>query len=328
MPSFVVVYGGPNTEDDFTDCFDKFRVVLLKKRISSQDVKCFKWQQTAGLFARLNTEDQSTWCVETPGQRETEVSPETFLDPRSSDLRGYCSFLVQNDATAYEDTLASLPVSDPLPGLSWSYASKALWFFFGRNPTGSLTLSGRPEHTDSIATDGTWHYQSSGSKTWFIRPTPQLLKYWKDEKLDTSYDSSTRLRVDCEEGDIVVINTRLWKHCTIILPQDVPSVSFARDFYTDTSSEQAVMNDSTMPATLEGTMKNLDGLYATDDIDAGTVIFTENDLPECHIPSAINPNCEVVELEDGTSALVSMKHIAQGQFFCVAESESDESEQE
>ena len=67
VPSFVVVYGGPNTEDDFTDCFDKFRVVLLKKRISSQDVKCFKWQQTAGLFARLNTEDQSTWCERHPG---------------------------------------------------------------------------------------------------------------------------------------------------------------------------------------------------------------------------------------------------------------------
>ena len=182
-------------------------------------------------------------------------------------------------------------------------------------------------HTDAVSTDGTWHYQSSGSKTWFIRPTPQLLKYWKDEKLDTSYDSSTRLRVDCGEGDILVINTRLWKHSTIILPQEVPSVSFARDFYTDASSEQAGMNDSTTSATLEGTMRNVDGLYATEDIGEGTVIFTENDFPECELPRSATPNCEVVELEDGTSALVSLG-IAQGQFFCVAESQSNESEQE
>ena len=31
-------------------------------------------------------------------------------------------------------------------------------------------LRGRPEHTDSVDHDGTWHVQLQGRKTWFVRP--------------------------------------------------------------------------------------------------------------------------------------------------------------
>jgi hypothetical protein len=42
-----------------------------------------------------------------------------------------------------------------------------------------------------------------------------------------------------------------------------------------------------------------------------------------------DPNCEVVELEDGTSAIVSIRDIAAGEFFCTAEDvESESSEKD
>jgi U3 small nucleolar RNA-associated protein 6 len=72
----------------------------------------------------------------------------------------------------------------------------------------------------------------------------------------------------------------------------------------------------------------LDGLYATNDVEKGTIIFEETNMPDCELHrSATNPNCEVVELEDGTSAVVSCRPIAAGEFLCVPES-SDEEEEE
>jgi hypothetical protein len=71
---------------------------------------------------------------------------------------------------------------------------------------------------------------------------------------------------------------------------------------------------------------NMDSLYATNDIDEGTVIFTEKDMPNGELhrsATAIKANCEVVELEDGTSAVVSSRVITAGEIFCVPES-SDE----
>ena len=39
--------------------------------------------------------------------------------------------------------------------------------------------------------------------------------------------------------------------------------------------------------------------------------------------SATAPNCEVVELEDGTNAVVTTKDVACGDFFCLPESDSE-----
>jgi hypothetical protein len=72
-------------------------------------------------------------------------------------------------------------------------------------------------------------------------------------------------------------------------------------------------------------MTNLDGLHATNAIEADTIIFTEADLPDCELYISKAPNCEVVELEDGKSAVVSIRNIAIGEFFCVQEASSDES---
>lgn len=74
-------------------------------------------------------------------------------------------------------------------------------------------------------------------------------------------------------------------------------------------------------------MTNVDGMYAVSDIDAGTIIFTEKDMPDVEIHrSRENPNCEVVQFEDGTNAVVSTQDIPTGAFFALPESDSEESE--
>ena len=77
-------------------------------------------------------------------------------------------------------------------------------------------------------------------------------------------------------------------------------------------------------------MTNIDGLYATEAIDAGTIIFTEIDMPDCelHRSSISAANCEVVELEDGTSAVVSRRNIFAGEFFCIPESDDEPDDEE
>jgi len=135
--------------------------------------------------------------------------------------------------------------------------------------------------------------------------------------------------VECREGDVLVVNTRLWFHQTMLPTQSVPSVSYARDFWArpnrpdvDDKQQQSSGDD--------GNMTNVDGLYATEDIEAGTILFREHDMPECELHrSKDNPNCEVVELEDGSGAVVSCRPIAAGEFFCIAEDDdSDEEEDE
>ena len=77
-------------------------------------------------------------------------------------------------------------------------------------------------------------------------------------------------------------------------------------------------------------MKNVDGLYAANTVEAGTIIFTEEDMPNVELPhsSTLNEsNCKVVELEDGSSALVSSRLIQAGEFFCVAEEQSESDEE-
>jgi hypothetical protein len=127
----------------------------------------------------------------------------------------------------------------------------------------------------------------------------------------------TPIRLDCKEGDVIVVNTRLWFHRTVIPPQQFPSLSYARDFRE--TKETGITEES------GDEMKNVDGLYATNDIEVGTVIFTEKDAPDCELHrSSVNSNCEMVELEDGTSAIVSSRDITEGEFFCVPESSDEE----
>ena len=217
-------------------------------------------------------------------------------------------------------------------------------------------LQGRPEHTDSISHDGTWHYQLSGTKRWILRPTKQLLTQIKEQNQKEEDDGNdddnnnnndddndienppSSITIDCHEGDVLIVNTRLWFHQTFLPSQIEPSVSYARDFWIDPTRKHGggLKNDISENGDNDdeededgGNMTNMDGLYATDDIEQGTVIFTEKTMPDCELHrSKTNPNCEVVELEDGTQAVVSARKIACGEFFCIAESSDEEFEEE
>ena len=70
-------------------------------------------------------------------------------------------------------------------------------------------------------------------------------------------------------------------------------------------------------------MSNVDGLYATTDIEQGVVIFTQETMPDCSLHRSDNPNCEIVEIEDGQQAIVSARDIKSGEFFCVANSDDE-----
>lgn len=242
----------------------------------------------------------------------------------------------------------------------WNY-EPCLWIFFGRNnpctSSGSNNddddndnLQGRPEHTDQISHDGTWHYQLSGTKRWLLRPTPQLLRKWNHQADDPNDDnndddnngedeeeqqqqqiSNQQLRIDCRQGDVLVLNTRLWRHQTILPPQPEPSVSYARDFWINTNdsddNNNINNNNGTSGATAVGNMTNVDGLYATDDIREDTIVFREDNMPDCELHRCSSPgkaNCRVVELEDGMQAVVSSRFIGAGEFFCIPESSGEE----
>eukprot|EP00554_Chaetoceros_debilis_P000951 CAMPEP_0194081056 /NCGR_PEP_ID=MMETSP0149-20130528/6947_1 /TAXON_ID=122233 /ORGANISM="Chaetoceros debilis, Strain MM31A-1" /LENGTH=543 /DNA_ID=CAMNT_0038762909 /DNA_START=91 /DNA_END=1722 /DNA_ORIENTATION=- len=215
----------------------------------------------------------------------------------------------------------------------------SVWVFFGRNSQGSDSLEGRPEHTDSVSHNATWHYQLSGLKYWHVRPTQDLLesmledqsnddimvRTWKKEQDDdeaSESGSKTRLDIPCAEGDIIILNTRLWWHSTTLPGMQDPSVSYARDLYLNTNGKKAEGENG------DCQMTNLDGLYASNDIEAGTVIFRESTMPDCVLHrTKDNPNCEMVKLEvTGEGAIVSCQDIKAGEFFCILESDSEDDE--
>ena len=109
-------------------------------------------------------------------------------------------------------------------------------------------------------------------------------------------------------------------------PQTQPSVSYARDFWIRKDEANSDRDDAN-EKTNAGAMTNVDGLYAMDDIAENTVIFKEDDMPDCelHRTSELEKaNCKVVELEDGMQAVVSSKFIKAGEFFCIPESSDEE----
>lgn len=302
------------------------------------------WKDIGSIFQNLNATDKNSWCIENKGASgdSKTLKPDSFFAPEMiSDQRAYCSFLVQKDKTSYQSTLDRLP----LPNLgtldrSWVY-EPCLWIFFGRNPNGcsgavakDWPLEGRVLHTDSVSHDGTWHYQTSGVKEWYLTPSLHLLqRHWKTHLSDEDrqrWSESSKVYVPCHEGDVIVLNTRLWFHRTVIPSQEFPSVSYARDFRLDSPSSGN--NGASATGSEEGDcMTNVDGLYAKNDIEVGTVIFTEKNMPDCELHrSNDNPNCEVVELDDGNGAVVSSRAITAGEIFCVPESgdEDDDCDEE
>jgi hypothetical protein len=102
---------------------------------------------------------------------------------------------------------------------------------------GGCDLQGRPEHTDAVDHSGTWHVQLSGLKTWHIRPVESAPEFegcppdCGDDELEGVKEGGGGYVVECEAGDLLLINTRAWWHRTTLPVQEGNSVSYARDFY-------------------------------------------------------------------------------------------------
>ena len=358
----------------FLESYDAYQALYIPQALhrkgdakaSTEDDSTFHWKEMKTFFSSLNEDDQLSWTEENYNEKNedegerTKRIPGSFLQYQDSDsTRGYCSFLVQNDKEKLDSILKSLPTAhlpvrnqgageetaDDKKGrkiMEMNYGP-CLWFFYGRNDGTTKgysdkvqdALEGRPEHTDSVSHDGTFHYQFSGVKTWHIRPTDELLKRMKDTGLSTdAFVDGKSINIRCEEGDMILLNTRLWWHRTSIPEQpmidvhaeklktssasSVPSISYARDIYLEKESGGSEKED-------EIAMTNVDGLYASNDIESGTIIFTEADMPECELHRVqSDPNCEIVDLDVGIGAVVSCRHIKAGEFFCVIESDDEE----
>mmetsp|Transcript_24968 Transcript_24968/g.46040 ORF Transcript_24968/g.46040 Transcript_24968/m.46040 type:complete len:447 (-) Transcript_24968:112-1452(-) len=391
-------------KSDFEDAYTPFQALHIRgfvpppSTISSS--KCgdgiFDACDVQPLFESLNNQDKESWCIEneanhsqTNGQEKAGTSPNEFLNVDKKNQQGYCSFLVQHSEMVMKDLISNRLPMVHLPVANKSETAKnddtmkvhygpCLWLFFGKNyidDGGSssskpppATLQGRPEHTDSVTHDGTWHYQLSGTKIWRLRPTTELMKRMKEhkqkegreqplsgtkrkiddadgdcnnEKVEetiVNYDDADKkyIEVECKQGDILLLNTQLWWHSTLIPPQDVPCISYARDIYFSNTEAAAADEDGQEREKhiqldqQKSSMTNIDGTYAADDIEAETLLFTEHTMPDCELHrSKTDPNCQVVELEDektGESymAVVSLRDIKAGEFFCMLESDDEE----
>lgn len=308
----VFKYASLPSDDNLESLYSSFRVLHLSPSVGKSFPGDFTWKSLLSLFAALDS-DADSWCVETGNKKESSVSvPTEFLQPNITKSQGYCSFMLQNDTSVWESTLPKLPVQKIA---SW-FHSPCIWFFFGRNHTTSNdknSLKGREEHTDSVSHDGTWHFQLSGTKRWFLRPTKELVDILERNGMEV--DTNKKIQVNCNEGDIFILNTRLWWHQTEIPSQESPSVSYARDFHF-----------ASKPNCEATPMSNVDGLYAANDIEEGTIIFREDEMPDCALHRSSNPNCSVVVLDDETHAIISVRKINAGEFFCVGDSDDESGE--
>ena len=355
IPQFDLSNKTSLSKSDFDKAYITNQIIHLRGFKATNNN--FGAQHIQFLFQSLDDKDKTSWCVENKkgsydGKVE-DVTPSDFLDGKQKDHRGYCSFLVQHSTIVKENLWTRLPLID-LPIQSDDSAAEhimkveygpCIWFFFGKNyktDENTEPMPGRPEHTDSVNHDGTWHYQLAGTKIWRLKPTDELLEQIrqshesqnKKQKLNNesiSDEENPVIEIECKQGDILLLNTRLWWHSTIIpIQDDTPSISYARDIYFQ-SNDSSKDKECTTSTTNKQSMSNVDGTYAAQDIEADTILFTEHTMPDCELHrSKTNPNCQVVELEDGEGesymAVVSLREIKAGEFFCIEESDDSDVE--
>ncbi len=299
---------------------------------------------------------EATWCVENGGAddetttkgkgkkaaTQEKITPAKFFEETSKGGVGanlpkscYVSCILQDSKKIVDSYLSQCPISTPpfVNSRHWSQFRHSLpcWIFVGRHLPEHVkdrrNMRGRPEHTDSVSHDGTWHYQLSGSKHWHVRPMSDAVE-WAESAPNLT---KNHLHIECKSGDILMINTRLWWHYTDLPPtydaQDQVSMSVARDFYCPASAlpnkKQHEQNDENLELSEEKSFTNVDGLYAQTNVKRGEVVVRESEMPDCALPRSDNPNCEIGELEDGEGCLAALRDIPAGEWLSVAPSDSE-----
>lgn len=268
--------------------------------------------------------------VGTSGKRRRDGAPESasaiVCDATTPAGSWYCSWIAQQ-AELIDALVAAVPCARPpcLADDQLVRQERPIWFFVGQNASADAHLPGRPEHTDAVD-HFTWHYQLCGAKVWRLRETDE----WAQRRPGKPVEPSTTV-VRCEAGDVLVLSTRDWWHSTTLPPLDDAgrsgnlSVSYAREFSLRAAADRRADAREAGASSAEAggtSFTNVDGLFATQAIAAGSLVMTEDDPragDDFSLPTGADPNVEVVEdSESGLLCLVALRDIRSGEFFAMA----------
>jgi hypothetical protein len=306
---------------------------------------------------------EKNWTVENRGTVECDqdLTVATLLD--QSDQSFYVSTIVHlKDTEAFTELHELLPNQELNSILEDLHITSGLWLFIGHHAAASEAAStpttepsllqhlskrlkvgtrepmiGRAEHVDEVTYAGTFHIQISGTKTWFVRPHPELFVETNPTVPDLSKvpgaerspkTGAWRLKIDVQQGDVFVLNTKIWYHYTELSPpmqrhqkqgemteKEEWSMSVARDFYLPIPCPKTVSK--------------------------GEVIFEEDQVPD-DIPQTETPNCALIEIdgdddddendddEDSDAGdaskivLVALEDIQQGHLLSIAHENSED----
>ena len=235
----------------------------------------------------------------------------------------YCSWIAQKPELI-DALVAAVPCACPpcLADDALVRQERPVWFFVGQNASADAHLPGRPEHTDAVD-HYTWHYQLCGAKVWRLRETDE----WAQQRPGKPEPSTTVVR--CEAGDVLVLSTRDWWHSTTLPPLGDAgggsnlSISYAREFSLRAAADRRADAREAGASSAEAdstSFTNVDGLFATRAIAAGSLVMTEEDAgDDFSLPTDADPNVEVVEdSATGLMCLVAVRDIRSGEFLALA----------
>ena len=229
-------------------------------------------------------------------------------------------------------------------------------------------MIGRAEHVDEVTHSGTYHIQIAGTKTWWIRPHPDC-SFLNEElsSLVSSCSSSSdntnhsnhdnnnnscfdRMKINVEEGDVFVLNTKIWYHNTELeyTPTKLsPSNNNNNESNSNASSggewSISIAQDFYLPVPCPKDVSKGDVVYGfvdndDDDDDENNIDDGDNDEIPDEIPRSDNPNCVLVEIEMGECnndddndsdndgekiALIALRNIIEGESLSIAFDDQD-----
>ena len=268
--------------------YKRSKVLWLGDVVSSTDFVA----TIQGLAKEYPDAFERDFCVESG----TNFAPSTvFTVSNRTTYYGSCILQKSAGATAF---LQAAPLRRPW-FLETTHHDPSCWLFWGRNSQ-NRPVPGRPEHVDEVSHDGTWHLQISGAKTWTIRPRPE----WRGPKIRGPNARRLKSGAPCfrlhvQQGDLLLINTRLWLHRTELPPGPL-SISYARDFRWKVASRSSSDDKTNQEVDLDPRF------FARAFIPRGTLALATRDMPDVDaIPRSRTPSCVVTTSPSGLALRAS-----------------------